>query len=102
MDENVTPFPTPSPETDPESLPNSPSALSEKAQKIIDQCSSSGEPVFILRAKDIFSPMVIKKYIDLVADYGPNDHEFQEEVLDIFEAFRSWQHKNVQQVRYPD
>lgn len=73
-----------------------------KAGEILKKCAVSGEPVFILRAKDIFSVMVIAKYLEIVESYGPSDHEFQATIVNTLQNFKDWQAKNIDKVRYPD
>jgi len=76
--------------------------LNGKAAKIIKECSASGEPVFVLRAKDIFSVMAVTEYARIVELYGPLDQELAMGVHDQLEKMKNWQRTHVGEVRYPD
>jgi len=73
-----------------------------KAAKIIREASDTGEPVFVLRAKDIFSVMAVTEYARLVELYGPMDHEFDEAIHNQLNAMKEWQREHAMEVRYPD
>jgi hypothetical protein len=75
-----------------------------KAGKIVTQIEESGsdEPIFVLRGKDIFTPMVVVRYLELVEQFGPNNYEFVQEISDCVQSIKDWQHHNVDKVRYPD
>lgn len=60
------------------------------------------EPTFTFRAKDIFSTMVLVKYLEIVESFGPDDYEFQERIGEKIAEFKKWQHQNTHKVRYPD
>lgn len=79
-------------------------SISGKAAKIIADCAQSdtGEPIFVLRAQDIFSIMGIAGYLDLIEKFSPNDHNMEAELCDVIEMFKRWQSENRDQVRYPD
>lgn len=73
-----------------------------KGQRIVEECLETGEPFFVLRAKDILSLFPIQEYLRVVELYGPSDHQMQEGVAHWLEEFKRWQRENVTQVRYPD
>lgn len=73
-----------------------------KAAKIIKEVAESGEPIFILRAKDIFSIQAVGHYIDLLEKYGPEAHDMAIGASEQNQVMRSWQRDNVSMVRYPD
>lgn len=73
-----------------------------KARSIIEKCAETGEPIFVFRARDIFSVRVIADYLREVEQYGPSDHEFQQEIAQGLQTFKDWQHAHPGQVRYPD
>jgi len=73
-----------------------------KAAKIIMDVDGTDEPIFVLRAKDIFATMAIVEYLRVVDSYAPDDHEFEESIVNILERFKTWQKENIQRVRYPD
>lgn len=73
-----------------------------KDAKIIQECAASGEPIFVFRAKDLFSVMVIREYQKLIEEYGPDDGHMITDIEVRLSEFKSWQRENVTQVRYPD
>jgi hypothetical protein len=78
--------------------------ISGKAGRIIAAVQDEGEdePIFILRAKDLFSVMAIVEYLRVIEAYAPSDSEFQESIVNILERFKTWQKENIHRVRYPD
>lgn len=76
--------------------------FSGKAGQILTKVASTGEPFFILRAKDIFTPMVIREYLRLIEQYSPEDHEFQQGLMEVLTQIRNWQKSHIGEVRYPD
>lgn len=79
-----------------------PEQIESKAQRIVRQCEATGEPYFVLRAKDIFSVPALKYYALQVERYGPTNMEFQESLGQSIEMFRSWEGDHAQLTRYPD
>lgn len=73
-----------------------------KTGRILEACRASGEPIFVLRAKDILSNMVIAEYLEKVDKYTPTNHKLQGQVAEILDQFLEWQKSNMNQVRYPD
>lgn len=73
-----------------------------KAGHILSKVLETGEPFFILRAKDIFTPMVIREYLRLIEQYSPEDHEFQQDLVQVLTNIRNWQKSNIGLIRYPD
>ncbi len=73
-----------------------------KSERIAIECVENDEPFFVLRAKDIFSVMVIRNYQKMVEDYGPYDQDFQIAVAEEVERMRDWQHGHSSLVGYPD
>lgn len=73
-----------------------------KARKILEACEKTGEPIFIFRARDIFSTKVIALYGKEVEEFGPSNLDFQRDVAEQLQVFKDWQHANTNQVRYPD
>lgn len=73
-----------------------------KGESIVYHCLKDGEPFFVLRARDIFSIMVIREYLRLIENYGPENIEFQQTLVDIINVFRGWQTNRPTMVRYPD
>lgn len=78
--------------------------LNGKAAKIIGDVVSEGhgEPVFVLRGKDLFAILNITNYQELIEKFSPNDVEIGEQISDVIEAFKNWQRGNMDKVRYPD
>lgn len=60
-----------------------------------------GEPIFIFRAKDILSTMVLQQYASLLETYSPYA-EIMEATVQKINDFRDWQHANPSAVKLPD
>lgn len=73
-----------------------------KSERIAVECRSTGEPFFVLRAKDIFSVMAVREYASLVEQYGPVDYDFQEQLEEQVKSMREWQIRHPYEVKYPD
>ena len=73
-----------------------------RSANIALECMDSGEPFFVLRAKDIFAVMGVNNYSKLVDEYGPLDVEFHAAVMDVAQEMREWQMANPERVKYPD
>src|SRR5438309_248470 len=65
-----------------------------KAEKIFRECSESGEPMIIFRAKDVLSLMVIAHYQSLLEMYIPENFGFHERVAAKALEVRQWQALN--------
>lgn len=74
--------------------------LSGKAGQILGHLGRD-EPVFIFRAQDILSTMVIKQYLSLVEIYNPNNL-LLESIIDSMNEFIAWQQQNPEKVKLPD
>jgi len=59
------------------------------------------EPVFILRAQDLISVMVLHEYLRLLEIFDPHGEKMVSAV-DKMNEFRKWQHANPSRVRLPD
>lgn len=75
--------------------------LHGKAMKIIEECMETGEPIFVLRAKDLLSVLAVAEYRDLLDKYWA-DPQMQEGVGAAFETMRGWQKDHPGEVRLPD
>ena len=73
-----------------------------EGEKIVADCLLTGEPFFVFRGRDIFTPMVIKRYIQQLEEVGPDDPDMQASVVDFLAMLRKWQAANITKVRYPD
>ncbi len=73
-----------------------------RSEFIAAECVESGEPFFVLRAKDIFSVMAVHNYSKLVEEYGPMNIEFHGNIGDLVHEMREWQQANPDRVKYPD
>lgn len=73
-----------------------------KGEKIVADCLLHGEPFFVFRARDIFSTMVLKQYLTVLEMYGPDDPDFQANIVQFLGVLKKWQTENVRDVRYPD
>jgi len=83
-------------------LPNELNPERSKGERIVHQCLQDDEPFFVFRARDIFTIMVLKHYMKIVEDYGPDDPDFQSTIVDFITELRMWQSIHPRQVRYPD
>ncbi len=73
-----------------------------KGEKIVLDCLLHDEPFFVFRGRDIFTPMMIKKYITQLEEIGPDDPDMQVSVVEFLAMLRKWQAENIKRVRYPD
>ena len=73
-----------------------------KGEKIVLDCLLHDEPFFVFRGRDIFTPMVIKRYIKQLEEIGPDDPDMQASVVEFLAMLRKWQAANIKRVRYPD
>jgi len=83
-------------------IPYSKAKTSKSAQDILNKADERDEPVFIIRAKDIFALPTLNYYIAQVKNYGPSSPDFLQELHSIREAMKSWRDDNVERVHYPD
>lgn len=83
-------------------IPHTGVPTSKSAMDMVAKAMDEDEPVFVLLAKDFFAVQVIAHYLELVEKFAPTNHEFQEEIVNIQTAVRSWQADNIERVRYPD
>ena len=79
-----------------------PRAIQGKAAKIIYEAGQTGEPIFVFRAKDIFSVMVVSDYLGYIERYGSGADDMAISVTEQLEAMKAWQRANPDKVRYPD
>lgn len=73
---------------------------SSKAGEILAHLQPD-EPIFIFRAQDILSVMVLVHYASLLEDYQ-QDGDKLASVVDAANDFRSWQKANPGKVKLPD
>lgn len=73
-----------------------------KGEKIVADCLANDEPFFVFRARDIFSPLVLRRYVAALEEIGPDDPDMQADVVDFIDTLRKWQADHIQEVRYPD
>lgn len=83
-------------------MPNTGVRVSKSAEGIVQRAFENGEPVFVIRAKDIFALPTLSKYLGMVRTQGPTNPAYEADIENIFQAFRTWQEENIGQVRYPD
>ena len=72
----------------------------EKAAEILESVTAD-EPIFVFRAKDILSTMVLLHYLTLVESYNPHSEQC-ESITRWIDQFRKWQHANPEKVKLPD
>lgn len=73
-----------------------------KGHRIVRDCTSAGEPFFVLRAKDLLSVPAIKQYFNSLSDYEGDDPTHVIQVGEILAEFKTWQRQNPDKVRLPD
>lgn len=73
-----------------------------KGPKIVAECEASGEPYFVIRAKDFFAMSALMRYTEEVHRTGPDNPEFSAELTRLGREFATWRAKNTRKVRYPD
>jgi len=76
-------------------------SLETKFEKILRETSESGEPVFLLRAKDALALKVINAYIGMSLGAGCK-MEFIDEIIKIAKDFEDWRISNTDKIRIPD
>ncbi len=72
------------------------------AESILASAQEQDEPVFVMRAKDLFSVPMLYQYLEKVELHGPANLEFHDAIVDLIEEFKTWQKRNQGKVRYPD
>jgi hypothetical protein len=74
--------------------------ISGKAGEILSHLHPD-EPIFVFRAQDILSVMVLSHYASLLEDYQQEGTQLAS-VIDAANDFRSWQRANPGKVKLPD
>lgn len=72
-----------------------------KADRIL-QNLLPGEPIFVLRGKDILSLMALQHYTTLLELYTPHNTEQLEGLSHVMDLFRLWQYQNPDKIKLPD
>jgi hypothetical protein len=73
-----------------------------KGRRIVDECENSGEPYFVVRAKDVLSIMTLVEYQRLIDTYRPSNHVMGQQISEIRAQFAKWMDENPEQVHLPD
>lgn len=73
-----------------------------KGLRIVEECERTGEPYFVLRAKDVLSPFILEEYARLVGIFRPSNHEMNEGVAIKRAEFTEWMDVNSHEVHLPD
>lgn len=71
-----------------------------KAHRIISECEETGEPYFVLRAKDKEVLPTLGFYLQLIR--RDTTTGFKNEIIKIFNNFVSWRNKHLDRVKVPD
>lgn len=74
--------------------------VSGKAGEILGHLHPE-EPIFVFRAQDILSVMVLSHYARLVEEYQQHGYQL-ESIIDAANDFRKWQRENPGLVKLPD
>lgn len=69
--------------------------------KMIQTCQETGEPIFVLRAKDKCSIAAIGSY-NMACTLLNVDTEQLQETQSMFREFLKWQDNNADKVKIPD
>ena len=72
-----------------------------KAEKIIQECKVTGEPYFVIRAKDLLSVNAITDY-KILSVYQKCSDEFINDLDRVIEDFEIWQKYNPTKLKNPD
>jgi len=72
----------------------------ERNRRIFEEATGSGEPVFVIRAKDILGPAAILAYASLADDTATP--EFMEALHDLEGEFHAWRAANPDEIKVPD
>ena len=75
--------------------------MGNKLDKILRETAESGEPIFVLRAKDACALNAIGSYIVDCTEKGCNS-DFIDDIICFSNEFEDWQNKNLDKVRIPD
>lgn len=73
----------------------------KKDKKIIAECTLSGEPTFCLRAQDALAVDTIAHYWE-IAKRHECDHEYINEIDEIYKRFIKWRNENTDKMKIPD
>ena len=76
--------------------------MAKNPVEMLMKAQLAGEPVFLLRAKDIFSSDVLAYYITQVATRGPSNPDMTQDLDGLLHQFGRWQQDHPNEVRYPD
>ena len=74
--------------------------MTEKDKKIIEECEKTGEPIFVLRAKDKYALETLIEYRELCAHKCSTDH-FQA-IEKRIDEFGDWGIDNESKMKIPD
>jgi hypothetical protein len=80
---------------------NHPMWIGGKAGEILASLDE-GEPIFILRARDLLSTLTIRHYASLVEDYLFMGGNQLKNIVMMANEFAEWQRKNPGKVHLPD
>jgi hypothetical protein len=76
--------------------------VSERDQRIIDECKDTDEPVIVLRGKDKHASDTVNDYLNHVIDDPATTTEFEQAVMERRDEFDDWAEMNRVLLHSPD
>lgn len=73
-----------------------------KGLRIVEECEATGEPYFVVRAKDMLGLMVVIEYARLLEIYRPGAFDMAEGIANARNSFVKWMDENPTAVHLPD
>ena len=67
---------------------------------MLQSAKENNEPIFIIRAKDKHSTMLLETYLEECEFGSPKNHI--EEIKEILSDFKKWQKENPDKIKIPD
>ena len=68
----------------------------------IKEIMESGEPIFVMRAKDKSAVAALEYYRDNTQIYDSNISDWQADLNVVIDKFEEWETKNPDKMKYPD
>lgn len=73
-----------------------------KGLRIVEECQETGEPYFVVRAKDVLGIMILVEYARLLELYRPTNFDMAEAIANARNSFTQWMDENPTAVHLPD
>lgn len=75
--------------------------VSERDQRIIEECKASDEPCIVFRGKDALVPGLLEMYAQESSRQGATS-DFKDAVMTRWQEICDWQEDNPDRVKIPD